>query len=125
MIIKAEQLEQIWTIIDKLKNKVFSIETQYKFIKLYKRVIEEMDIIDAQREMIIEQFGERDARGEFITDGRGVKIKQESIQQCEQKIKELNNLQIQIPDIYFSIDELSELGLELQELMLLDNFIKI
>lgn len=125
MLITVEQLGDLWNLINKLKTKVFSIETQYKFLKLYKKLSEEIDIIDLQRQTIIEKYGERDSEGNYITDGQGVKIKAEYIAECKQCITELDALKIQLPDIYFSIDELSDLGLELQELMLMDPFIKI
>ena len=37
---------------------------------------------------------------------------------------ELNGLEIQIPDIYFSLDELEPIGLTLGQLELLEPFIK-
>jgi len=37
---------------------------------------------------------------------------------------EMNNRQITLPDIYFSLDELEPLGLTLGELELLEPFIK-
>ena len=58
-----------------------------------------------------------------LADG-GIKIKQDCIKECSEKINEINNRQIQLPDIYFSLDELEPLGLTLGELELLDSFIK-
>lgn len=39
-------------------------------------------------------------------------------------MNKMTSLQIQIPDIYFSLDELTELDLTLGELMPLEPFIK-
>ena len=40
------------------------------------------------------------------------------------KIEEINSIQVQFPDIYFSLEELEPLGLTLGELELLEPFIK-
>ena len=39
-------------------------------------------------------------------------------------IDKMNNLEIQIPDIYFTLDELESLNLTLNELLILEKFIK-
>jgi hypothetical protein len=44
--------------------------------------------------------------------------------ECLEKLTQLSKRTVQLPDLYFSIDELQELGLTLGELEVLEPFIK-
>ncbi len=125
MIYSTEKLKDLSTIIDKIKEKTFDINTQYKFIKISKAIKEEEGYVNEQQFLILKQYAERDDTGKFVTreDG-GFKIRKECIQECGLKIIEMNNRQFSLPDIYFSLEELEPLGLTFGELQLLDPFIK-
>ena len=125
MIYKAENLENLSALIEKIKDKNFSVETQYKFLKINKVVNNELAIINEQKELLVKQYAEYDENGHIITttDG-GIQIKEECLEECLAKVIELNQIQIQFPDLYFSLPELENLDLTLQELMYLDPFIK-
>lgn len=125
MIYSTEKLKDLSSIIDKIKEKTFDVNTQYKFIKISKAIREEEQYVNEQQFLLLKQYAERDDSGKFITteDG-GFKIKKECVQECGLKIIEMNNRQFTLPDIYFSLDELSSLGLTFGELELLEPFIK-
>lgn len=125
MLYKGENLQSLAEIIDKIKSKNFSIETQYKFLKINQAVIAELEIFAQQKDYLIQTYGEIDEQGKVIMleDGR-IKIKNECLEECAAKIREINDMQVTIPDLYFSLDELEPLGLTLGELMLLEPFIK-
>lgn len=125
MICSTERLKELSKIIDKIKEKTFDINTQYKFIKISKVIREEEELINEQQFLLLKQYAEKNEDGQFIVnkDG-GFKIKEDCVEECGLKIIEINNRQITLPDIYFSLDELEPLGLTLGELELLEPFIK-
>lgn len=125
MICSTERLKELSKIIGKIKEKTFDINTQYKFIKISKVIREEEELINEQQFLLLKQYAEKNEDGQFIVnkDG-GFKIKEECVEECGLKIIEINNRQITLPDIYFSLDELEPLGLTLGELELLEPFIK-
>lgn len=125
MICSTERLKELSKIIDKIKEKTFDINTQYKFIKISRVIREEEELINEQQFLLLKQYAEKNEDGQFIVnkDG-GFKIKEECVEECGLKIIEINNRQITLPDIYFSLDELEPLGLTLGELELLEPFIK-
>lgn len=125
MMYSAENLRGLSSLISRIKTKTFSIDTQYKFLKLLKVAKEEESYVDEQQVFLLENYAEKNERGQFIMsqDG-GFKIKQECLSECTQKILEINNRQVQLPDLYFSLDELAPLELTLEELELLEPFIK-
>ncbi len=125
MVYNNENLYALRTLLDRLKKLHFSVQAQYKFLKISKIVQSEIDIFEQQKRNLIESYAELDEENKLIiSDNGGIKIKEECIQECIDKINELNSLQITFPDIYFSLDELEPLNLTLGELELLDPFIK-
>lgn len=125
MLYKTEKIPDLYKLIQRLKKLNFSIETQYKFLKLSKAIEEEMQIINQQNNQLIQDYCERDSQGNpIINKDSGYKIKEDKIQECAKKIQELNSIQIKLPDVYFSFDELEPLQLTLGELELLDQFVK-
>lgn len=125
MICSTERLKELSKIIGKIKEKTFDINTQYKFIKISKVIREEEELVNEQQFLLLKQYAEKNEDGQFIVnkDG-GFKIKEECVEECGLKIMEINNRQITLPDIYFSLDELEPLGLTFGELELLEPFIK-
>ena len=125
MIYKNEDLQSLQQLLSKIKTMNFSIQTQYKFLKIAKAVKSELEISEEQKESLIQSYAEFDDKGQLIiSEQGGIKIKEECLQECAKKINEINSLQITFPDIYFSLDELEPLGLTLGELELLEPFIK-
>lgn len=125
MICSTERIKELSKIIDKIKEKTFDINTQYKFIKISKVIREEEELINEQQFLLLKQYAEKNEDGQFIVNkSGGFKIKEECVEECGLKIMEINNRQITLPDIYFSLDELEPLGLTLGELELLEPFIK-
>ena len=125
MIYKNENLHFLQQLLSKIKSMNFSIQTQYKFLKISKAVENELEIYEEQRKSLIQSYAEFDDKGQLIiSEQGGIKIKEECLQECVKKINEINSLQITFPDIYFSLDELEPLGLTLGELDLLEPFIK-
>lgn len=124
MLYPSKNLFVLKGIIEKIKSKTFSIETQYKFLKLNKIVDSEIEIFEEQRNILVEDYGEKDENGNLVVENGGIKIKAESQEECEKKVKELNEMQVQFPDTYFSLSELEPLELTLEELFFLDQFIK-
>ena len=125
MLYQNNNLPALEALMDKIKTKSFSIQTQYKFLKIGKVIEQEVELFNTQREYLIKNFAEKDNEGQFIfTKDGGLKIQDDKVQECQDKIKEINNLQVQFPDIYFSLDELEPLELTLGELELLEPFIK-
>jgi len=63
MICSVESLKEIGLLIDKLKEKTFDINTQYKFIKLSKVIKEESQYAVEQELLLFNAYGERDEQG--------------------------------------------------------------
>jgi hypothetical protein len=124
MLINRNNLIIIYKLINEISDKVKNIGTQYKFLKLKKLSLEEYDIFQQQYNTIL-QYAQTDDTGHIITnDNGGILMKKDKTDEYQKLLKEFNDFEIQIPDIYFSLDELEPLNLTFDELELLMPFIK-
>lgn len=124
MLIKRKIINSLNILFEEKGALNFSVNTQYKILKIKKLLTPEIEIYMQQVDSLKEYF-EKNENGELIKINDGVKIKNEYVEECIKKINEINESEIQLPDIYFSLDELEPLNLTLKELELLEPFIKI
>lgn len=125
MVLSREDSFLAYQTILKLKDKKMDIRTQYKLIKIKKAIEKEKELYSEQLFMQCDKYFEKNEEGKFIMnqDG-GYKIKDDKLEECNYIIKELNKLQVQLPDIFFSIEELELLDLNFEELETLIEFVK-
>ena len=125
MLIKRNQISQILNIIENNKNKRFDINNQYKMLLIKKKIKEDLELVEEQYQILLNLYGEVNEEGEFVkTEDGGIKIKEGYQSECQKKIQEFNQLDVTIPDVYFTIEELESLNLTLFELEVLEPFIK-
>lgn len=125
MLIKRTEIQKIKDLILSLSKEKFNIKTQYKLIKINKAIKNEEEIYQEQIQLNCEPFFERDKNGvPKINESGGYKIKEDKISECYLLMNKMNNLEVQLPDLFFSFDELEELNLNLEQLEVLEPFIK-
>ena len=127
MIITRLQGELFLRAIQNLSDKSFNFQTQYKILKLKKIIGEEVAL--AKENILfklLDDYCEKDENGDFILNEGGTtwKVKKGKISELNIKLNEYDNIEIQLPDIYFEKDELKDLGLTLEELEVFMTFIK-
>ena len=123
---KMSELMMLGQLRPKIANKKMSIKTIYKFTRLFKEIEEQVEFFNITLQNLINEYGQRYEDGNFILteDKNGVKIKEDKYDECMNKINELNNLEINLnytPS--FTIDELENSELSMEELSLLMPFI--
>lgn len=125
MLIKRKDIRGFEDFYEKISSKKFDINTQYKLIKIHKAIKDEEEIYQEQLQINCEPYFEKDELGNpIINEHGGYKIQQEKMAECYFLMTQMNNLDVQIPDIYFTLDELEKLELTLEEMEILLPFIK-
>ena len=118
-IIKAKQV-----IMEHATEKV-APALGYKLLKLCKAIETEEEFFNKKMADIIETYCKKNEDGSYVENQKGgLEIKDGKIDECNEAIKELNAVEVDIPDITFTIEELSELKLSVTDLMWIDDFIK-
>lgn len=126
MMIKRTEAYSFHELIISKMDLIFDINTQYKLLVLSKEIEKDEQILKDQKELLVLKYGEKNKQGQYIkTENGGYKIQDNKIDECNKSIYELNNFEIQLPDIYFTLDELKPLELTCNELNSFYSFIKI
>lgn len=102
-----------------------SIKTSYKIFKFIKQIENEEIFYNTKFKELLNMFGEKDDKGNFITDDKGnIKLLEKNVIACRQAINDLDNLEVEIPNVSFTLEELEPLQLSVNQIILLQNFIQ-
>ena len=125
MLVERRKLMKAVEVIKKLYGNKFNVTTQYKMLKIKKALEEDEPIYQELFFSNLGDFLEKDEEGNYKgNETNGYIIKDECFGEAAGKIAEIMGMKIQVPDIYFSIDELEELGLTMEEFEAFMDFIK-
>lgn len=93
-----------------------AIKTTYKLSKLARRVEEELAFYLKEFNKILEEYAKKN-NGEYVLsdDGTSIMIIEGKEVECKQKISELQNLEIDLSDFNFSIEEFENLDITLAQ----------
>lgn len=109
----------------RLKNEPLNIKLAYKLNKLNYKIIQEATFYEESLHKIISEYGQRNKDGSFVANeaGTGILIQPEHLDDCHEKVQELQNFEFEINDIKFNLDELCELKITPVELSCLESLI--
>lgn len=124
---KLIELYNAENLYDKLGSRTdLPIKTVYKLTKFFEVVKKESEFYREELVKILNKYAERDEEGKVVltNEGQSIKIQQEFLTECEEKLQELADLEVDNPNITFKIEELPEEGISVQELNFLMPFIE-
>ena len=112
---KMYELIELTSLYNSIKDIKLPLKTTYKFSRLMKRAEEEINFYQEKFSEIIEEYGVKE-NGEykFTPDGQSIAIIPGKEIECQGKIKELRELEVDI-DISFTIEELENLDLTVSQ----------
>ena len=102
------------------------VKVLYKINKLAKAVQEEKDFFQNEMEKLINTYGERDEQNQLIIleGGKSVKIDENRLQECQNKVNELYLLEVELPDIKFKLEDFEGCGLTLEDINVISLFVE-
>ena len=111
---------------NQIRSNPLPFKTAHKLSKLSKAIEEEIGFYREKMTELIEQYAQKDNDGNYvyINDGRDIAIIPDKIQECQAKILELETMEIELPDIQFSVDEFENTTLTVDELQPILPFIE-
>ena len=105
MKVNFSKISQVKTSCEKLKDIKMSIKTAYKLSKLSNLLDNEIAFYQEQYKKIIDLYAERDENGnyKFIDENQqNIKIQSDKVKEASSAFEELQNLEVELPDIYFT-----------------------
>jgi hypothetical protein len=108
MILKIHEILPFQEFYSLAASTHLPIKTSYKFARMATAIEKNVEFYQTSFRNIVSEFAQVDENGNFIPteDGQGVKIKEGTEIECNTRLMELNNLDVELPDIKFTIDEL-------------------
>jgi hypothetical protein len=123
---KISQITNFTAFFNVVRTPKLPFKTAYKLSKLSKAIEDEVAFYREKMQELINEYGQKDEDGNLvlINNGQGIALKSETQAECHQKIAELENLDIELPDIKFSVEEFADATLSLEELQPILPFIE-
>ena len=117
---------QFVELYNKVKDTSLPIKVAFTLNKIYKEMENDINFYNEKLGEIIQKYGQKDDSGNpvFSSDGTMIEIVPELREECLEKQKEINSLEIEVPDYSINIDDLEKINLTVSELNLLMPFIK-
>lgn len=118
MTFKMEQLLTINTFYQKISTTTLPIKTTYKLMKLYMSISKEIEFYKTEVDKLLQQYAVLDENGKpkLNETGDGFQLKEECLSEAVQKLNELSNLEVELPNITFTIEEFEPINLTMEEL---------
>ena len=110
-----------------LAEKPMPVSLAAKMVRLANDLNKENELIEKQRRLILEKYGDKDEQGQLVINNGNVSFKENNnLQAAQNELNELANLEVEITDRNITEDELIKANLELtlNQLSVLQNFIQ-
>lgn len=121
------EIIHIGDIINPMLQEHTSIKMAYKLVKLHKFVETQSEFYISELNKIVQEYCQRDENGEPLHDasGQSILIQIDKLEECHKRVSDLENFEVDIPDIQFELNDFEGLNLTPVALEPLFPFIKI
>jgi hypothetical protein len=96
----------------------------YKIYKLCKFAEQEEGFYNQKRRELIEEYAQRDENGAIINNNGMIQLIPDKAAEAKSAMAELESIDVEVPNVKFSLDELSEIRLSVADIAALDGFIE-
>jgi hypothetical protein len=127
MTFNITQILDIPQFYEKVKHQNLPFKLSYKLSKLLREVEYHTNFYKENFKSLLDTYGKKDENGNFIPtfDNQGIQLVAETSDECYAKIEELRNLEIELPDIYFSLEEFEAIQMTPEEVNIIMPFIQV
>ena len=122
---KMYEVVEFANLYEKIKDSKMPLKTAYKFSRLMQKLEKEIEFYQTEFIKIVQTYAKKDSSGKLASpDGDSVEIIPGKELECNSKIFELKNLNVDISDLTFKLDELAALDLTIGEVSCILSFIE-
>lgn len=112
-------------IFNQVAQEKITAKLAYKIMKLCKSAAADEEFYNNKRREIINMYAVRGENGQIAVDDDGmITIVPGKIDEANAAIVELNNIEVDMPSVRFTLAELEELKLSVADMFVLDAFIE-
>lgn len=123
---KMYQITDFPTFFTKVKSQKLSFKVSYKLTLLSKEIQTHIDFYEESFRNLLGEYAKKDENGNFVhtSDGQGVLLKEETTNEAYTKLAELRELDVELSDTKFSLDDFDGIEISPEEIMLIMPFIE-
>ena len=125
MTLKMYQIIDFPAFFEKVKNQKMSFKTSYRLALLAQEVQRHTDYYQEQFRNLLIEYSQKDENGnpKQTEDGQGIILMEETTNEAYQKLAELRELDVKLPDTKFSPDDFGDVELTPTEMIIVMPFI--
>ena len=126
MTLKMYELTNFPNFYEKIRTEKLPFKTSYHLTLLAKEAEKHINYYQEQFRNVLIECGRKDDNGNFVPskDGQGIMLIDEKANEAYEKIAELRNLEVVLPDYTFSVEDFVKIELTLEEMAVIMPFIK-
>ena len=126
MTIKMYQIIDSPSIFEKLKSQKVPFKTAYKLTLLMQEIEKHINFYQEKFRELIMEYSKKDEEGNPVptADGQGVQLAEETTVEAYQKLAELRDLDVELPDTKFSVDDFGNVEISADEMIMIMPFIE-
>lgn len=121
---KIRDLIKIQKVLQQIENIEMNAILSYKFSKIANQIKNEIEIINETRIKIIEEFAEKDDKGEFIINEGEYTFNSENKSKVIEKLEELLDCESELQFKKIKLDELKNINLTNKQMEVLIQIIE-
>jgi hypothetical protein len=125
MTLKMYQIIDFPAFFEKVKNQKMSFKTSYRLALLAQEIQRHTDYYQEQFRNLLIEYSQKDENGnpKQTEDGQGIILVEETTNEAYQKLAELRELEVKLPDTKFSPDDFGDVELSPVEMTIVMPFI--
>ena len=126
MTLKMYQLNDFPTFFEKVKSQKLPFKTSYRLTLLSQEVQKHIDFYQEKFRETLFEYGKKDEGGNLMPteDGQGILLIEETMNEAYQKLAELRDLDVELPNVKFSPDDFDKVELSPEEMLVIMPFIE-
>lgn len=126
MTLKMYQLTGFPDFYNKIKSQKLPFKTSYRLALLAQETEKHVSFYQENFRNLLLEYSKKDENGNPMptSDGQGVLLKEETMEEAYTKLNELRDLDAELPDTKFSPDDFGGIELSPEEMMVIMPFIE-
>ena len=126
MTLKMYEITELPSFFEKVKSQKLPFKTSYKLALFAQEIEKHTAFYQEQFRELLFTYGKKDEDGNLVptADGQGIVLIEETMEEAQTKLVELRELDVELPDIKFSVEEFEKMELTPTELIVFMPFIE-
>ena len=118
------QIEKLYPVLKQFQEIEMPIKITYKFSKLLNFIEKDYHFFLKKMRGILDKYAEKDENGQIIVNNGTIPLLKDFQSEAEKEIQLLYEIEVEKPDIYFTLTELENINMTPNDLRVMIDFIE-